>query len=398
MHFEKGPNMSIDTLTEIEQLIDNQAFIFGVLSNVKKGVDKTYNKVDIKPVIIKNETLYQISCYFDQKVKHENLTPEGIKVYFAQVLGPYFKQGQLYTKTADLQILFNKKGEGTILKKAPTRFQVNLEHNRKKQYLIPEDTPCDFMIALGVMDADGKVFKKMYDKFRQLNKYLEFVDDSLPYLGNDLTIIDFGCGKAYLTFALYYYLVKLKGRQVKIIGLDLKEDVIDFCNTTAKKLGYHGLAFKIGDIKDFQFNGNVDMVVSLHACDTATDEALGKAVGWGAKVIYAVPCCQHELFNQMKNPQMAPLLKHGIVRDKLATIVTDTLRAQALEAVGYTVQMLEFIDMTHTPKNILIRAFKTDKTEEALGAEYKAFNDFMDVWQVKPRINAVLSERFIKKV
>ncbi|HSN66808.1 MAG TPA: SAM-dependent methyltransferase, partial [Fusibacter sp.] len=302
----------------------------------------------------------------------------------------------LYTKTADLQILFNKKGEGTILKKPPTRFQVNLDHNRKKQYLIPEGTPCDFMIALGVMDADGKVFKKMYDKFRQLNKYLEFVDDSLPYLGEDLTIIDFGCGKAYLTFALYYYLVKLKGRQVKIIGLDLKEDVIDFCNATAKKLGYHGLEFKMGDIKDFEFGGNVDMVVSLHACDTATDEALGKAVGWGAKVIYAVPCCQHELFNQMKNVQMEPLLKHGIVRDKLATIVTDTLRAQALEAVGYNVQMLEFIDMTHTPKNILIRAFKTDKTSEALVADYHAYEGFMNIWQVKPRIDVVLSKYFNK--
>lgn len=388
--------MSIYTLIEIEQIIEDQAFIFGVLSNVKKGIEKTYNKVDIKPVIIKNELLYQISCYYDQKVKHENLTAEALKIYFAKVLGPYFKQGQLYTKTADLQILFNKKGEGTILKKAPTRFQVNLDHNRKKQYLIPEGTPCDFMIALGVMDADGKVFKKMYDKFRQLNKYLEFVDDSLPHLGEDLTIIDFGCGKAYLTFALYYYLVKLMGRQVKIIGLDLKEDVIDFCNATATNLGYHGLAFKLGDIKDFEFNGNVDMVVSLHACDTATDEALGKAVGWGAKVIYAVPCCQHELFNQMKNVQMAPLLKHGIVRDKLATIVTDTLRAQALEAVGYTVQMLEFIDMTHTPKNILIRAFKTDKTSEDLAADYRTYEAFMNNWQVKPRIDVVLSKYFNK--
>jgi len=238
----------------------------------------------------------------------------------------------------------------------------------------------------------------MYDKFRQLNKYLEFVEDSLPFLGDDLTIIDFGCGKAYLTFALYYYLVKLKGRRVSIIGLDLKQDVITFCNETAKQLKYDGLLFKMGDIKDFEFNDAVDMVVSLHACDTATDEALGKAVGWGAKVIYAVPCCQHELFNQMKNAQMAPLLKHGIVKDKLATIVTDTLRAQALEAVGYTVQMLEFIDMTHTPKNILIRAIKADKTDEALFSDYKIYSDFMNVWQVKPRINTVLAKYFNKSL
>jgi len=384
------------TQYNIEEIIDSGELIFAVLSNVKKGVERTYNKADIKPVVIKSELQYQVSYYYDQKVKHENLNSEEAKSLMANILGPYFKQGQLYTKTADLQILFNKKAEGTVLKKPPTRLQVDLSHNRQKNYLIPEGVPCDFMQHLGVMDSEGKVFKKMYDKFRQLNKYLEFVDDSIEHLGDKVTIIDFGCGKAYLTFALYYYLVKLKNKKVNIIGLDLKQDVIQFCNQTAEQLGYEGLTFKIGDIKDFEFNQNVDMVVSLHACDTATDEAIGKAVGWGAKVIYAVPCCQHELFNQLQNTTMMPLLKHGIVKDKLATIVTDTLRSGALEAAGYNVQMLEFIDMTHTPKNILIRAVKTEKTEEQLIEDYARYKAFKDVWHVKPRIDVVLRPYFAK--
>lgn len=381
-------------ISDIKALIDGEALIFCVLSNVKKGVEKTYTKADVKPVLIKDDLYYQVSFYHDTKVKHQNMKPGEIKSFLEDVMGKYFKQAQFYTKTSDLQILFNKKGEGSVIKKPPTRFEVALSHNRQKQYLIPEGTPCDFMTALGVMDQEGRVFKKKYDKFRQLNKYLEFVEDSLPALGEKITIIDFGCGKAYLTFALYHYLVKMMRRDVKIIGLDLKQDVIDFCNQTAKSLGYDGLTFEIGDIKAFEFAGNVDMVVSLHACDTATDEAIAKSVGWNAKVIYAVPCCQHELFNQIKNDDMMPLLKHGIVRDKLATIVTDTLRAGALEAVGYQVQMLEFIDMTHTPKNILIRAVKTDKSDEELKACYRRYKAFKDVWQVKPRVDQVLASYF----
>ena len=381
-------------VSDIIKIIDDQALIFCVLSNVKKGVEKTYTKADVKPVEIKNALYYQVSYYQDAKVTHQNLSPSEIKAFFAEVMGAYFKQAQFYTKTSDLQVLFNKKGEGTILSKPPSRFEVTLSHNRQKNYLIPEGTQCDFMQALGVMDPEGRVFKKKYDKFRQLNKYLEFVEDVLPALGENITIIDFGCGKAYLTFALYHYLVRMQNRNVKIIGLDLKQDVIDFCNQTALGLGYEGLSFEIGDIKAFEFAGNVDMVVSLHACDTATDEAIGKAVSWNAKVIYAVPCCQHELFGQIKNEDMAPLLVHGIVRDKLATIVTDTLRANALEAVGYQVQMLEFIDMTHTPKNILIRAVKTAKSDAALREDYIRYRAFRDIWQVNPRIDHVLSPFF----
>ncbi len=380
----------------IESIIHTSELIFCVLSGVRSGANGTYTKVDVKPVLIKTELQYQVTFYEGEKVKHQNFAPDAVIDFLASHVGIYFKQAHLFTKSNDYQILFSKKGKGTVLKKPPSRFVVDLNHNRVKQYLIPEGTPCDFMCELGVMDATGKVFKKKYDKFRQLNKYLEFVDDSLEVLGDDITIVDFGCGKAYLTFALYYYLVKVMNKTVQIVGLDLKEDVIDFCNMTARKLNYEGLHFQLGDIKHYNRDEKVDMVVSLHACDTATDEALGKAVHWGAKVIYAVPCCQHELFNQLKNEEMAPLLEHGIVKDKLATIVTDTLRAKALEAVGYRVQMLEFIDMTHTPKNILIRAIKEPATPTQLNHAYDRFVAFKAAWSVKPRIESVLMPFFRK--
>ena len=390
--------MKLNPIELLKSLVDNEDWIFAVFSNVIKKSEKTYTKVDCKPVIIKEVLYYQLSFYYDQKVIHQNLLPEDFKSYLFKELGIYFKQAQIFATSGDYQILYNKSGEGTVIKKQPTRFKVDLNHNRQKQYLIPEGMPCDFMQMLGVMDAEGKVYKKMYDKFRQLNKYLEFVDDAIEHLGDDVTIIDFGCGKAYLTFALYYYLVKLKNKKANIIGLDLKEDVIQFCNDTSLKLGYEGLRFERGDIKDFEYRHRVDMVVSLHACDTATDEAIGKAVSWGAKVIFAVPCCQHELFSQLKNDDMALLLKHGVVKDKLATIVTDTLRAYALEAVGYTVQMLEFIDMTHTPKNILIRAYLTDKTLEQRVDDYQKYQAFRDVWHVKPSIDRTLQPFWIKNL
>ena len=386
--------MSVYNDLEIKEVIEAGDLIFAVFSNVKKGVEKTFVKVDIKPVEIKGEILFQISYQYEQKVLHENLRNNEIIEKIKSLLGDYFKQAQLFTKDADYQILFNKKGVGTTIKKPPTRFKVDMSHNRQKKYLIPEGVPCDFMQYLGVMDDQGKVVKKRYDKFRQLNKYLEFVDDALTYLPEEPTIIDFGCGKAYLTFALYYYLVKIKEKKVKIIGLDLKEDVIEYCNLVANKLDYKGLSFQKGDIKDFSFTENVDMVVSLHACDTATDEALAKAVGWGAKVIYAVPCCQHELFEQLSNKDMMPLLKHGIVKDKLTTIVTDTLRACALEAVGYNVQMVEFIDMEHTPKNILIRGYLTQKSIEQTNEDYLNYKAFKESWHVNPRIDKVLSNYF----
>lgn len=233
-------------------------------------------------------------------------------------------------------------------------------HNRQKRYILEEGKPVAFLEDLGVMTADGKVIRSRYDKFRQINRFLEFIEDILPRLdkSRENVIIDFGCGKSYLTFAMYYYLHELRGYEVRIIGLDLKQDVIDRCNRLSEAYGFDKLKFYHGDIASYDGVDHVDMVVTLHACDTATDYALEKAVKWDASVILSVPCCQHELNKQMDNELLRPVLQYGLIKERMAALYTDALRAEILENRGYRTQILEFIDMEHTPKNILIRAVK----------------------------------------
>ena len=266
-----------------------------------------------------------------------------------------------------------------------------MTHNRTKNYVLPAGVPCDFLIRLGIMGEDGTVFPRSYNKFRQINRYLEIVEDVFPYLPKDKTlkIIDFGCGKAYLTFALYHYLKVMKQRNVEIIGLDLKEDVIDFCSGVASDLGCDGLKFLKGDIADYT-DDHADMVVTLHACDTATDYALINAVAWNTKVILSVPCCQHELFKQIKNDLHKPILKHGILKDRFTEYLTDGLRGLKLESCGYDVAMIEFTSLEHTARNIMIKAVKTNaagayakKKREAAEQQYRALCDF---YQVAPTI------------
>jgi len=284
-----------------------------------------------------------------------------------------------------------------IVKLNPTKTMSISSHNKTKKYIIPDNEPCDFLIELGVMNKDGKVLAKKYDKFKQINKFLEIVDDavtkavavsdiaSIKDLQNtwqnqksDYKIIDFGCGKAYLTFALYYYFYKIKKINVQIVGLDLKTEVIDFCNTVAKKLNYLQLKFENGDIKDYKTSQDIDMVVTLHACDNATDAALVKAIKWNTDIILSVPCCQHEFFDKIENDSLEPMLKHGLIKERLSSLVTDSLRSLFLETKGYRVQLVEFVDMEHTPKNILIRATKANIKEEAIN-EYENFKKFWNL-------------------
>ena len=279
-----------------------------------------------------------------------------------------FKQLQMMTKTVNYTILVSKKGKVTVQKKGVKGEvkKVDLSHNRSKKYILEEGVKVPFLYDLGVQTADGKIVKSRFDKFRQINRFLEFIEDILPQLARDkeVTILDFGCGKSYLTFAMYYYLHELKGYDIRIIGLDLKKDVIRLCNELSEKYGYEKLKFLEGNIADYTGVDEVDMVVTLHACDTATDFALAKAVGWNAKVILSVPCCQHELNGQIQNEMLAPILKYGLIKERMAALITDALRAEYLEGEGYDAQILEFIDMEHTPKNILIRAVKTGKKKE----------------------------------
>ena len=349
--------------------------IFG--SKRRKSIE--YNKVMIRPILLGGELKYQVEYTFPKKVTHENLTADESLEKAVSLVADDFKRVNIFVEGGDIQILASKPDRPKIMRKGGTKVQGNLEHNHTKKYVIPDGVPCDFLIRLGVMGDDGKVFQKHYGKFRQINRYLEIVEDVFPYLpakadGKPLKIIDFGCGKAYLTFAIYYYLKVLKNRDVEIIGLDLKTDVIDFCNKVAADLGYHELKFLKGDIADYT-SDHADMVVTLHACDTATDYALMNAVAWNTKVILSVPCCQHELFSQIKNEIHDPMLKYGILKDRLTEYLTDGLRGLKLEAKGYDVAMIEFTSLEHTARNIMIKAVKSDLLESADSAGTAGSND-----------------------
>ena len=355
---------------DITQLLDiciSDKLIDMVISGQKNKSEDKAVKVRIRPVILKNEIEYQVSEFVGRKVLHSNHSAADVKKKIIDYMTEDFKQAQINMTDAAATILSSKSKTLTCKYKKAGQLKVqrDLSHNRTKKYIIQEGKPVAFMIDLGVMGQDGKIIRTRYDKFRQINRFLEYIEDILPKLDKEreLTIIDFGCGKSYLTFAMYYYLKELKGYNIRIIGLDLKADVIEHCNELRTRYGYDKLDFYVGDIATYKDVDKVDMVVTLHACDTATDYALAKAVKWGAEVILSVPCCQHEANRTIKSDILSPVMDYGILKGRMAAIVTDAARAKLLTANGYDTQILEFIDMEHTPKNLLIRAVKSSKED-----------------------------------
>ncbi len=355
-----GRGMELEKL--LEELLDEKLYQI-VLSNAKHP-DKV-SKVKIRPVMLQNKLYFQRTSYVGTQVFHENLDKQSAINQVIAHLERDFKQMALENMTANVTALVSKKGKMTI-KRTDKKLQNSamdkpvLTHNRKKSYLLEEGVPVPFLMDLGVQTKEGKIVHAKYDKFRQINRFLEIIDDILPALSKERTvrILDFGCGKSYLTFAAYYYLHEIKGYDLQVTGLDLKEDVIEKCNRLKEKYGYAGLQFEKGNIKDYTGVDQVDMVITLHACDTATDYALEKAVKWGAEVILSVPCCQHELNQQIQCDALEPVLKYGIIKERMSALITDALRAEKLTACGYETQILEFIDMEHTPKNLMIRGIK----------------------------------------
>ena len=350
-----------------------------IISNPKNGSD--ISKVKIRPIMLKNSVVFQATEYKGTQVFHENYEKqeliEKIEVYMTDI----FKQMELTAATMQATVLISKKGKVTVKKKNfQTEKKVDLSHNKAKKYILQEGTIVPFLVDLGVQTKEGKIVRSNYDKFRQINRYLEFIADVMPIFPTDrpINIIDFGCGKSYLTFALYYYMKILCKRDIRVIGLDLKEKVIEDCNALAARYGYDKLKFITGDVKTYTGDGDVDMVVTLHACDTATDYAIEKALNWGAKVIFTVPCCQHEVNKQIENEQLKPLLKYGLIKERMSALITDAIRANVLEEMGYQVQVMEFIDMEHTPKNILIRAIK-DKEAEKIHTGIDEMTEFLHV-------------------
>ena len=375
------------------EAIINETCIQIVFSNPKtKGV---VSKVKVRPILVKDKLVFQVSRYIGTKVFHENMTQEEIKEEAIRLLQFEFKQAQILTEQETITILGNKQGMYSINSKEQQtkRKEGSLSHNRRKRYILEEGKPVPFLEDLGVMTKEGKIIKAKYDKFKQMNRFLEFIEDVLPHLPKDrkLTIIDFGCGKSYLTFAMYYYLKELNGYHIRVIGLDLKEDVIETCSQLTKKYGYHDLTFQKGDIASYSEVSQVDMVVTLHACDTATDYALYKAVKWGAQVILSVPCCQHEWNRQMKNEELSSVLKYGIIKERMAALLTDAIRAEYLENHGYRTQLLEFIDMEHTPKNILIRSIYQGKSANNT-EELEKIESFFHVNSTLGRLFQIKSE------
>lgn len=351
---------------EIKDFIDKnmgKGLIQMVIS--KSRIKDGPSKVKIRPILLKDKLIYQATETVGPKVLHTNYERQELIEYIGELMEERFMQLQWEGQCEDGLVLVSKKGRLTtkVKRHACKKEQAALEHNRRKKYLLAEGTAVPFLVDLGVMTPQGKIVSAKYDKFRQINRFLEFIEDILPRLDRDreLTILDFGCGKSYLTFAMYHYLRQLRHFDVRIIGLDLKEDVIQHCNELARSYGYEKLKFYTGDIASYEGVRQVDMVVTLHACDTATDYALAKAVHWGAKVILSVPCCQHELNGQISNEMLSPVFSYGILKERMAALITDGLRAQLLEGAGYETQILEFVDMEHTPKNLLIRGVYTGR-------------------------------------
>lgn len=365
----------------LEETVGDQ-FLQMTISNPRQKGE--ISKIKIRPVLLKGTMYFQESVFKGNQVLHNNIPwdqREGFLEKVVDYMGQ-FKQIEWETGAERVTALVNKKQQASIKRKKQEKEPVGMEqfaHDRKKKYILEEGVAADFLVELGVMTKEGKVVKAKYDKFRQINRFLEFIDDVTEHFpkNREITVIDFGCGKSYLTFAIYYYLKVLKNYDIRIIGLDLKQDVINYCNRLAKKLHYDKLQFLHGDIAEYEGVNQADMVVTLHACDTATDFALAKAVKWNAKVILSVPCCQHELNKQMHNDVLSPLFRYGIIKERTAALFTDALRAQLLEQHGYQVQLLEFIDLEHTPKNILIRGVQKKDGKGADRREYEQCRDFL---------------------
>ena len=387
----------------LKENFENKNITKCIFSNMKGNYE--YTKIIIKPLIIKNNFVYQFEQFKNNKAYHSNLTVEESIQKLSTIIENFY-QYVVFTTEADIQIIRGKKDFN--MKSTCNQKEIcSLEHNKVKKYILEEGTPIPFLIRLGIMGEDGKVFKKSYDKFRQINKYLEFIDETIKelknkkYIDTHIKAVDFGCGKSYLTFALHYYLKNIQNMTFEVIGLDLKKDVIEHCNQIAKDLNMENIEFLTGDIKDFNKLKNVDLIFSLHACNNATDYSLLKGLELDAKAILAVPCCQHEFNQKMSQNKKSeffafenPIGKHGILLEKFASLATDALRAQALELCGYKTQVMEFIDMEHTPKNILIRGIKENPNKNTLEKKLQEYEIYKKFLGIEPLLDTLLKPYF----
>ncbi len=378
---------------KIEKICEEK--LISVVLSAPQSKGSEVLRVSARTLLIKEELQYQVTYHYKDKVTHKNFREGAFQRFLADLLTSQFKQAVFCTEKNDYYLLIGKKDTMSVVKKAPSKLQGSLLHNRKKNYLLEEGAPIPFLVEIGIMNSTGRVHADKRNKFKQMNRFLEIVRDVLPAFKNKtkIRILDFGCGKAYLTFALYHYFHEMLGYELEVIGLDLKKEVIADCQRVAKNLGYENLKFFLGDINSFEVKETIDLMVTLHACDIATDAALEKAIRSKTEVILSVPCCQHELFSQVKNSDLNPLLEHGILKERFSALATDAARGKLLEILGYTVQILEFIDLEHTPKNLLIRAVR----KEAQTLNSSAFNEYL-AFKKLLQIEPSLEQRFSKEL
>lgn len=374
--------------------ITKEEIIKIVISN-KVNKEIKYNKINyLLKVNNKGKKYYQVEKFTDKQVFHENIEVSELEDFLIKDIKDNYKQLSAWSVETSFDLKISKKGKIFLGKKKEDNKKLsNIKHNKEKNYILKEGMIIEPLIDLGIFTKEGKVISSKYDKYKQINRFIEIIDDEIRK-GNykDLTILDFGCGKSYLTFVLYYYFVKIKNIKVKMIGLDLKEDVIKKCNEIAKRYDYEDLHFELGDINGYKYENKVDIVITLHACDTATDYALYNAIKWNANMIFSVPCCQHELNSQMKANNLSILNKYGIIQERVAALMTDSIRGNLLEAAGYKTQLLEFIDIAHSPKNILIRASKGKISKENKNKAIEEVNALIKEFNFNPKLFNLLKE------
>lgn len=387
-------------MEELRKAIDEiikEEIIRVVISN-KINKDVEYNKIKFTLKEKSSKQYYQIERFTDKQVFHENIEVNMLKEKLEEYIGGNYKQVAAWSNETTFDLKISKKGKVHLSKKKGDNAKLaNKEHNKQKNYILQEGMIIEPLIDLGVFTKEGKVVNSKYDKYKQINRFVEIIDDEVKKNDfKELTILDFGCGKSYLTFVLYYYFVEIKKIKVKMIGLDLKEDVIKKCNDIAKSYNYENLHFELGDINGFKYNNKVDMVITLHACDTATDYALYNAIKWNTKMIFSVPCCQHEFNEQIKTDSFSILTKYGIIQERVAALMTDSVRANLLEVLGYKTQLLEFIDIAHSPKNILIRAAKGNVSEEKRSKALSEVKSLIEEFNLNPTLfNLLKNDKLI---
>jgi len=376
----------------IAEIIKEDIIKLVISNKINNSVE--YNKITFILKENNNKQYYQIEKFTDKQVFHENIDKDILEAKVLEYTDSNYKQISAWSNTTTFDLKISKKGKILLSKKKSDNVKLaSKDHNKGKNYILKEGMIIEPLMDLGIFTKEGKVVNSKYDKYKQINRFIEIIDDEIKKNDfKELTILDFGCGKSYLTFVLYYYFVEIKKIKVKMIGLDLKDDVIKKCNDIAKRYNYENLHFELGDINGFKYNNKVDMVITLHACDTATDYALYNAIKWNAKMIFSVPCCQHEFNQQMKTESLSILTKYGIVQERIAALMTDSVRANLLESLGYKTQLLEFIDIAHSPKNILIRASKSSISKEKKQKVLAEVTNLMKQFNFNPTLYKLLKE------